>query len=124
MSPSNEAFSGLQWLRPWDAMLVGALCLLGIGLLGRQTLKSTPAHWIHVGASLDNAGWPPREGSRDSASNPWAARLAPARRTSKFYYLPAELGVHHLRVSGAAPPTLLALVPGVSRACACHAATK
>ena len=83
-----------------DAVLVGALCLAVGGLVGRQTQDLAP--WLPVGAGLDNAGWPPRESMSSIVKTPWGSRLATSRTASKTYYLPAELGVHHHAVSGAA----------------------
>ena len=107
-----------------EALLVGALCLV-VGLIGRQVLVSTNSSegggWTSArGAGFrDSVRWPLGGGSSLAGAPQWASSWMPSSSSAaaaaasrrrpamtRPYYLPAELGVHHYSILGAAGPLL------------------
>ena len=101
-SPNSKGSRSRQRSSRSEALLLGALLLVVGFLVGRQTLQSESANLILAGAGFDPSKWPLRGGGSPRSSSRAASALALAGTAPKAYYLPAELGVHHYTVSGAA----------------------
>ena len=100
---SAEAYPGRRRSPRTEALLVGALCMVFGGIIGRHMAPQT-AQWMLAGAGFYAAWQPPVESG--SLGGPSQMTLAPPpANSSATYYLPSDLGVHHHTVSGAACPT-------------------
>ncbi len=100
-SSCSKAFRGRQRTPRLDALLVGALSLVFGVFVGRQTRDSDSTDPALTAVGFDTMRWS-LGGSGSAQSFPqWVVRL-PGRTAPILYYLPAELGVHHYTLSGAA----------------------
>ena len=91
-----------------DALMLAVLALVAGVLIGRQSLTSQSAVLALVGrttargAGFVAARLPLGGTGKTGGFPPWSSQPAPQRPTPKAYYLPAELGVHHYTMLGAA----------------------